>query len=286
MLLRGSNRHAQSTSIIVLVIVVVLAAFALLVAAAVFNRPNIPASGAGGTVVGSGKVVTRELQFSDFRTIRVQSVFQVEITYSGSYRVRVTMDDNLFDHLLSTKEGEVLTIGLKPGYEYHWPQSLTPKAEIQLPDLNDLQIDGAARGTVRGFSSSHRLMLHLSGATSVEIADTTAGDVEAYISAASKLSGSMTANGNARFTISAASTVTLGGRADSLEITGSGSCNLELSNFKVHNAKINLSGASQATIDLDGRLDADLSGASKLIYIGNATLGDINVTGGSTITKQ
>lgn len=96
----------------------------------------------------------------------------------------------------------------------------------------------------------------------------------------------MTANGNARFTISAASTVTLGGRPGSLEIIGSGSCRLELSDFAVHDARVNLSGASQATVNLDGRLDADLSGASTLLYMGEPVLGDISVTGGSTISKK
>jgi hypothetical protein len=285
MRLYTANRRAASTVAVVLMVVIVIAVFSLLVATALFLRPFVPVTGPGGPVAGSGRVVTRELQFNDFKVVRVGSAFQVGITYSSSYKVGVTMDDNLFDYLQVSKQGDVLAIGLKPGYDYQY-HSLTLKAEIQLPDLYELQLDGAARGTIQGFNSSHKFMLLLSGASSAEIADTSAGDIEIEISGAGRLSGSMTANGDARFTLSGASTATLGGKANNLLIDGSGASHVELSDFTVHNAKVNLSGASQATINLDGRLDADLSGASTLLYLGEPTLGDISVTGGSTISKK
>jgi len=54
----------------------------------------------------------------------------------------------------------------------------------------------------------------------------------------------------------------------------------------VVNADVSLSGGSRATINLDGRLDADLSGGSNLLYIGDPTMGDINTSGGSTVGKK
>jgi hypothetical protein len=269
---------------VILIVVVMIAALSFLVGAALFLRPSIPLTGTG-EVAGSGRAETRELQFKDFTTVHLGSAFQSRITYSNSYRVSVTIDDNLFDYLQVTKEGDVLAIGLKPGYEYRY-SSLTLSAEIQLPDLRELQSGGATRNTIQGFNFSHELVLRLSGASSTEMTDVSVGDAEIEISGASTLSGKITANGDARFTLSGASTATVGGKANNLLITVSGASNTELSNFIVHNAKVNLSGASQATINLDGRLDADLSGASRLVYIGNPTLGDISVTGGSTITKK
>lgn len=285
MLLHAPDRRAASTLAVVLMVVVVIAAFSLLVATALFLRPLIPVTGPGAEVAGSGRVVTKELQFTDFTAVHMGSAFQARITYSSSYRVSVTMDDNLFDYLQVSKEGEALAIGLKSGYEYRY-QSLTLRAEIQLPDLYELQMGGATRGTVQGFSSSHKFVLLISGASSVEIADTSAGDIEIDISGASRLSGSMTAIGDVRFTVSGAGAGTLGGKANSLLIVGSGASHAELSDFTVHDARVNLSGASQVTVNLDGRLDADLSGASTLLYIGEPTLGDISVTGGSTISKK
>jgi len=61
---------------------------------------------------------------------------------------------------------------------------------------------------------------------------------------------------------------------------------LELSDFTVHNTNVDLRGGSSATINLDGRLDADLSGGSTLFYISDPTLGDIQTSSGSTISKK
>ena len=55
--------------------------------------------------------------------------------------------------------------------------------------------------------------------------------------------------------------------------------------FPVHNADVKLSGASQATVNLDGRLDADLSGASHLEYIGEPTMGVMTTSGASTVSR-
>jgi hypothetical protein len=197
----------------------------------------------------------------------------------------MTMDDNLFDHLLVSKEGEALSIGLKPGYNYHY-QSLTLRAQIQLPDLYEVQLGGATRSTIRGFNLSHKFAIEISGTSSAEIVNMSAGDFEAEISGASKLGGSATVNGDARFIVSGASTATLAGHANDLVIDASGASTAELSEFTVHNARVDLSGASRATINLDGRLDADLSGASALLYIGEPTMGEISVTGGSTLSKK
>jgi len=61
---------------------------------------------------------------------------------------------------------------------------------------------------------------------------------------------------------------------------------VELPDFSVVDADINLSGASGVTVNASGRLDGNLSGASRLNYMGNPTLGSISASGGSTISQK
>jgi hypothetical protein len=56
-----------------------------------------------------------------------------------------------------------------------------------------------------------------------------------------------------------------------------------MGNFTVDNAFVDLSGASRASLDIEGRLDVDLSGASLLEYKGNPSLGEIDLSGASSI---
>ena len=134
-----------------------------------------------------------------------------------------------------------------------------------MPELNGLTVSGASHGDIYDFTSTEDLDITVSGASSVT------GDIIA---------------GNVEFDISGASTIQLEGSANDMVASASGVSSFNLDDFTVNNADVNFSGASSGTVNLDGRLDADLSGASKLWYIGEPTMGDINTSGASTLSKK
>ena len=123
-------------------------------------------------------------------------------------------------------------------------QSSTLKAEITMPTLIGVQFSGGVIGNATGFISTQDFRVELSGG----------------------------------------STLKMDGEANNLVAACSGGSSLDLSKFTVANADIDFSGGSQGTINLSGRLNANLSGGSKLFYIGSPTLGDISTSGGSSIT--
>ena len=236
--------------------------------------------GCFGSITGSGNLETQEFNYSDFTRVEVGNALEVEVIQSGSFSITITTDDNISEYLNVSKSGETLRIWLRSGYSY---TSYTAMAEITMPELYRLELSGATSGTIGGFSSAHDFILELSGASSLYIADMTAGNIRFDLSGASSLTGSIIASGDARFEISGASSVTLYGSTNDLNADASGASHLGLDDFPVHNANVELSGASGGTINLDGILNADLSGASHLEYFGEPTLGDIDISGGSTI---
>jgi hypothetical protein len=228
-------------------------------------------------------LATEEEGLSDFTVVAVGWAFEVDITQSSSYSIKITADDNMFDYIKVSKTLNKLRIRLKAGYNY---QFVTLRAEITMPELHELDLSGATSGTVDGFSSSHALVLTISGASSLDIVDVSAGDVEIDLSGASNLNGGLTGSGNAQFSVSGASSIELAGAANDLLLDASGASVVDLSDFPTHNVDVDLSGASRGTVNLDGRLDADLSGGSNLKYIGEPTLGNIQTSGGSTVEKE
>ena len=80
--------------------------------------------------------------------------------------------------------------------------------------------------------------------------------------------------------------VELAGSGNDANISTSGASELDLVDFLINNAEVKLGGASNATLNLAGRLDANLSGASHLKYIGEPTLGSIKTSGSSTVSEQ
>ncbi len=261
---RGRRPISTLLAIVLIVIIVVGAA-----ATAVFLLWWRGAFRPSGLIVGSGNLVTEEMEFSDFTIVEVGWAFKVEITQASSYSVNITADDNFFDYIEASKAGDTLTISLKSGYNYRplWPWTkLTLKAEITMPELHELELSGGTHGTLEGFSSSHEFVVLLSGASS--------------------LNGDFTTTEDAQFTVSGASSAELEGAANDLTVNVEGASRLELSDFSVHNARVTLGGASRATVNLDGRLDGDVSGASHLLYMGNPTAVEVHTSGGSTVGPQ
>jgi ribosomal protein L40E len=256
---REHRRPMNTLTIALIVFLVVVLAVGAILAAAFLLGVWHPF----GQVVGSENLVTQEKFFSDFSVVEVGSEFEVEITQSNSYSIKITADDNILDYVEVFKTSDTLTIRLKLGYSY---QSTTLSAKITMPTLYELELSGGTHGTVEGFSSSHEFVLGLSGGSS--------------------LTGDFMTSEDGQFTLSGGSTLSIDGAANDLRITGSSGSHLELSNFTVHNANVDLSGGSHATVNLDGRLDADLSGGSTLLYIGDPALGDIDTSGGSTIGRK
>jgi hypothetical protein len=235
-----------------------------------------------GVITGSGKLETRDMDYTDFKKIEVGSAFEVDITKDADYSVSITMDDNAFEYLRINKVGDTLQIGLRQPYSYI---NVTQRASITVPDLDELELSGASRGEVTGFNFSHSLRIKLSGASSLDIDDIIAGDTDFAVSGASRASGSIEMH-EGDFDISGASRVELEGTATDVSMDVSGASQAGSDDFVVDNARINLSGASTAVINASGQIDATVSGASTLRYLGSPAFGDLNISGGSRVEKR
>lgn len=210
-----------------------------------------------------GELISEEMQFSDFIAVDVSSAFEVEITQSSSYSILITADEKIFDNIEVTKTGNILSIGVEPGIVI----SLSSlKAEITMPNLVELALSGASRGTIEGFSSSESFVVGLSGASRLDMQDINVGDIEVELSGASTLIAE--------------------GSGGNLVSIVSGASRLDLTDFPIDNSDLSISGASQVTVNLVGTLNAVVGGASTLYYIGEPTMGDIDISGDSSIDKK
>jgi len=243
------NRRALASLVIVLLVVGVVLVIIGAVVAYVWFIPGSPK--------------TETLAFSDFTAIEVGSAFDVTITESAAYSIKITAGERIFDRVQVTKTGEKLTIQVTPGIFFG---TFNGKAEITMPTLNRLDLSGATKGTMNGFGRTEPFVATLSGACLLEIPNAELGDVEFELSGASHLVATGTGN----------------------DLVGdvSGASNLDLTGFHVNDANVNLSGGSHAVVNLDGRLDVEASGASSLEYIGEPTLGTIITSGLSSVNKK
>jgi hypothetical protein len=87
-------------------------------------------------------------------------------------------------------------------------------------------------------------------------------------------------------TVSGASRATLAGTLDHVDIDCSGASHVDAGKLEVQTAKVSVSGASSADVDVARSLDASASGASTINYSGSATEVKNNVSGASRVNKK
>ncbi len=211
------------------------------------------------TIKGSGDVITIKKDFADFTKVDLANTFDGTVTRDDNFSVVIKIDDNLEKYLNIKIVDNTLKIYLDGDHNY---RNETSEADITLPLLDGLSLSGASRADVSGFVSDHDLDINISGA--------------------SRVSGTIVAS-DADFDISGASRLSLEGSGENVKVKASGASDVDLGDFIAEDVDISLSGASDGTVNLNGILDADASGASKLRYYGNPTMGDIETSGASTI---
>jgi hypothetical protein len=243
------NRKALNTLLIVFVVVIIVVIVVGVAVAVILSSP--------------GNLKTQEYTNSGFSALEVGSAFQVTITQSDTYSVKITAGERIFDRIQVTQSEETLKIEVTPGLCLG---TFDAKAEITMPALGSVTLSGATRGTADGFNTTDQFVITVSGASSLDMTNMELGDVDVELSGASRL--------------------TAQGSGGNLVSDASGASNLNLENFPVNDATVGLSGASHAVVNPTGTLNVDASGASSLQYTGNPTLGTINTSGASTVNKK
>jgi RNA polymerase sigma factor (sigma-70 family) len=213
------------------------------------------------TLVGSGKEGKKEIKVADFNALDVHLPIHVSVGQAKAFNVVVTGDDNLLDVVKIVKEGSTLKMSAA---RRSWKTSKPLKVTVTMPALEQVQLDSASRTAILDFKSTENFYVR--------------------ISAASSLEGSIEAN-NLKLDASGASKVKLKGSAKEAKLSASGACNVHLEDFALESANVKLSGACTAVVNLKSKLDFSLSGASKLQYQGNPTIGEAHSSGASSARR-
>lgn len=219
-------------------------------------------SALANAITGSGNVVTREYDFTDFDEVDLSYAFVGNITQGEAYSIVVRVDDNLVDQLAVEQNDNRVSIGLKNNTLV---TRATLEVDITMPNLSSLNVSGASQAQMSPFSFSDTFTVEASGASRVH------GDVDAK---------------DLELTASGASNITLAGTAGNVVANASGASKIDLEELTAVDAQTEASGASTIIVNIDGILDADASGASTITYLGNPTMGDIQSNGNSSVKAR
>ncbi len=209
-------------------------------------------------------VVTKKYDYKDFHSVSVSSGMHLKVTQSDSYSISVKAEESDIKDLRVEKSGSKLEFYFKRSGWFNFGHHHRVEITVTMPELTGLGLSGGSVANITMNVSSKSFSADLSGGSYIE--------------------GNLTC-GNIDFDLSGGSKVNLSGKGNNLKVDGSGGSIFRLKDFMVANVDAELSGGAQATVNMNGALDADQSGGSRIIYYGKMDLGHTSFSGGSGVSK-
>src|SRR5579884_2657468 len=221
----------------------------------------VSASADTGTIMGSGKVVSQIRTVSSFDKLSVGGIGTVVLTQGKSPSLTVEAEDNLQPYLSTEVTNSTLRIGV------HTPQgqSITATKPIRylltVPKLTRVDLSGAIALETTTFKSDS-FTLNLSGSGSAKLTHFQATSFTAVITGAGEIS--------------------ISGQVRQQTINISGAGRYTANDLTSSTAKIDVSGAGSATVNVHDSLDATVSGAGSILYAGHPQVTQ-NVSGAGSV---
>ncbi|MGH4000327.1 MAG: GIN domain-containing protein, partial [Pseudonocardiaceae bacterium] len=116
------------------------------------------------SIVGSGRLTSRLIDVSGVNSLVVGAEFVVRLNLGEREQAKITMDDNLTDHVQATVTGDELRLGLTPGAHI---RRATLIAEVTVAQLDRLATSGASRVVLASAPAGPALRLVATGTSAV-----------------------------------------------------------------------------------------------------------------------
>lgn len=133
------------------------------------------------SVSGSGNAASEKRVVSDFKSVEVGGIFQVEIVAQKDFSVEVDADDNLIPFIKTKIDDGVMKIETEKRINSHTPI----RVRISAPDIESIEASGASKVSLAGVKNSE-FKLETSGASKVTVEGETAS-LTVDVSGASKI---------------------------------------------------------------------------------------------------
>ena len=199
----------------------------------------------GGTEFLDSETIAGGAGLRGFDGVEVTGRWQVNVSRGDDWRVDLSYPEDLEDRIKVRLRGDRLWLEFKSGAPWNEP-GLPVSADIVMPELEEVEVRGAAMVEVSGFRG-RRLEIDIAGAARIEGRD---------------------------------------GRYDELELSVAGASDIDLRGIAVTDAEIDLAGASNITLTMDGgALSGSMAGAGSIEYYGSVSSESVHVAGAARVER-
>ncbi|MFT6502512.1 MAG: hypothetical protein ACJASQ_002639 [Crocinitomicaceae bacterium] len=211
-----------------------------------------------------GSITTETRSLTGFDALDVSDAIDVEVTFDPNVEsVVVEANSNLHQYILTDVVSGRLKVRIKNNVRIK--SGATIKIYVSTTFLDAVGISGASRVEFTNELITSFLDLDISGASTFQ-GGMTVTDFDADASGASDIE--------------------IWGSSNTSKMDLSGASKITDEDFVMNDLDIDLSGASRATLTVNGVINISASGASSLDYYGTGLIDNLESSGGSNINKH
>lgn len=213
-------------------------------------------------IKGNGNVVKEERNIAEFSGIYVSSAINIILEKGDQQKVEVETDENIMEHISTEVNGNVLRVKIKDALTIR--KATKMNVYVTYTELNKLRASGAS--SIKGDEEIN--------AKDLAIGTSGASDINININSE-----------NTIVDVSGASDLIIEGKTNVLKGEVSGASNFIAKNLVSGKAFLEVSGASDAKINVTEEMNVDVSGASTLKYSGNPGVRKVESSGASDVHR-
>jgi hypothetical protein len=206
-------------------------------------------------LTGSGNLVSREIGSLDFDQVEGNLNFDLTIRQGTESKVVLTSDDNFIDFIQVEQAGSSISFGFTPGHAYDI-SGVTLRAEITVPTLSRLDLNSSSHAQFVEYESGQPFEANLTGSSSL---------------------GGKLKMETATLNVNGSAYVKLTGSGEFLALNVCGSSIVDLSEFEVNNADLDVSCASKVAVNVSGQLNGEASQNARVTFTGDPPMNWIEV---------
>jgi hypothetical protein len=219
-------------------------------------------SGQYKSVRGNGDVVKKERSASYFNAVRVSSGIDVYLSQGDKESISVEADENLHEYIITEIRDNVLRVYTD---NVNIRDAEMTRVHVTMKDVKSLKTTSA--GDIVGKTPVKT--------GEIELSASSAGDILLELYAT-----------DVQVDISSSGNVKIWGEGSSLEAGLSSAGDLEAFDFKVKEAKVDVSSAGDARINVSDKLVARASSAGDITYSGSPKSMDVHSSSAGSIRSR
>jgi len=235
------------------------------------------------TIVPSDEIVKFEVPIDDIDAIDASGIYKIGIRLGEEEKLMIRCNENLQEYLDIKDRGHEVSFDMD---NVNASSEITLEAYLTVKDLKRVDCSGMVKVSLEN-SEYSAIEFDISGASRVQGQKIAAKNISVEGSGASSFDITNLSAQNILLDFSGASHAILAGKTAVLNANFSGASHLNAFEFIVsEKAEVHGSGASGLEINATGSIEADMSGASHLVYTGTPTNVTKSTSGASSINAK